>query len=441
MTPGARISAAIEILDQVEADPRPADRVVEAYFRQRRYAGSKDRHAVAERAYGVLRRRRRIDWRLVMADWQAAPTGRTRVLADMALAGGQDRAAVSALCTGEGHAPAPLDEAEATLMHRLAGTPLEIGGMPLAVRVECPDALAGVLEAGLGADFEPVMRALLEEAPFDLRVNPLKAAEREKVRSSLAGGGMKIRPTALSPFGMRAPRRSAIDHLDLFKDGVIEVQDEGAQLAAIMVGAAPGMQVADFCAGAGGKTLVMAALMENKGRVLAMDTAAARLDRCQVRVKRAGLDNVEPRLLDDDSKKRLRRMKGRFDRVLVDAPCTGVGTWRRNPDARWRFGAEELGRLTVLQAEILERAGRLVKPGGRMIYVTCSLIAEENERQVEAFLAANADFKAMPVEQVWAETVGALGGPECPVTGSHLKLLPDRHGTDGFFIAVLRRDD
>ena len=221
----------------------------------------------------------------------------------------------------------------------------------------------------------------------------------------------------------------------MFRDGRVEVQDEGSQLVALLVDARPGQAVVDYCAGAGGKTLALAARMENKGRLLALDVSAGRVDRATQRLRRAGVHNVTRRLLEGESDKWLKRNAASFDRVLVDAPCSGTGSWRRNPDAKWRLRPEDLTELVAKQAAILASAARLTKPGGRLVYATCSLLAAENDRQVEAFLATHAGWRVVPVAEVWTSVLGT----PCPTDGPWLHLTPAQHGTDGFFAAVLER--
>lgn len=439
MTPGARLAAAIEILTELDGDGRPADRVVDGYFRQRRYAGSKDRAAVSGRVYDVLRRRRRLSWWIAKRSTLLEPTPRLLVLTDAVLGEASGPKMVLDHLTGERHAPEPPNNEEHRYLSSLAGEPLSHGDMPAGVAAECPDWMVPRLMAALGGGFAATMASMLTEAPFDIRLNPAQGLDRDALRDRLAKEGLATEPAALSPIGLRSARRRAIDGLAAFKDGRFEVQDEGAQIAALLVGAKPGMQVADYCAGAGGKTLVLAGMMEQKGRVLATDTSEGRLERCGVRSRRAGLHNVERLVLDEKGNRRIKRLRGKFDRVLVDAPCTGVGTWRRNPDARWRYGESDLAEMTAQQDQILGRAARLVAPGGRLVYVTCSLLAEENEARVEAFLEGTAGFRPMRIEAVWEETVTALGGPPAPVAGTTLRLTPDAHGTDGFFVAVLER--
>jgi 16S rRNA (cytosine967-C5)-methyltransferase len=278
------------------------------------------------------------------------------------------------------------------------------------------------------------MRAAITTASTDLRANTIKAT-REEAIAALKAEGVTAMATQLSPVGLRVHGRPPLATMQVFKDGLIEVQDEGSQLVALLADARPGMRVADFCAGAGGKTLAMAAQMKNKGKIVACDVLEGRIDRAAVRFNRAGVHNVERKALSSERDQWVKRHAGTFDRVLVDAPCSGTGTWRRNPDAKWKLTPEDVAELEQVQRNILDSAWRLVKPGGRLIYATCSLLAEENEAQIEAFLAAHADFKRVPAGEVWA---GAIGG-DCPATSDTLSLTPAQHGTDGFFVAILER--
>jgi 16S rRNA (cytosine967-C5)-methyltransferase len=279
------------------------------------------------------------------------------------------------------------------------------------------------------------MAALCGTAALDLRVNGLKIDDREKARAALAREGVDAARTPLSPIGLRVFERVPLGTLKTFRDGFVEVQDEGSQLAALLADARPGMRVVDFCAGAGGKTLALAAAMENRGHLVACDIAAKRLERATERLRRAGASIVQRVPLTSARDKWVKRHGQGFDRVFVDAPCTGTGTWRRNPDAKWRLRPEDLADLTALQAEILDSAQRLVKPGGRLVYVTCSLLAEENEQQVAHFLAGHPAFSLLPVGPVWRAVIGT----EAPAESEMLRLTPARHGTDGFFVALIER--
>ena len=449
MTPGARVAAAIELLADIAATRRPADAVASAFFRARRYIGAKDRSAVAEAVYAVLRRHARLGWWLARSgfvaeagdDGTGMPNGstalseaRARVIANAILAEGRQASSVERLFEGGRFNPEPFSAAEAGLARALDHHTLEHPEMPEAVRAECPDWAEPGLRRALGGRFLPELLALTGPAPLDLRVNPLRS-NREAVLTGLANAGVAAQPCRLSPLGVRVEGRPAIAGLDLFRSGAIEIQDEGSQLVALLADARPGQQVVDFCAGAGGKALAMAAAMGNKGRIVACDVLGNRLKRAAERLRRGGLHNVETRALSSARDPWVKRHKGMFDRVLIDAPCTGTGTWRRNPDSRWRPLGPGLAELVKLQAEILDSAARLVKPGGRLIYATCSMLAEENEDQMAAFLGSHPEFAPLPLAELWPAVFGAPS----PLDGPWLRLSPGRHDTDGFFGAVLVR--
>lgn len=435
MRPAGRLAAAIEILEAIDATNRPADRVLDRYIRDRRYIGGSDRSSIAARVWGVYRRRARLDWWIKKAGKGIGRDGRGRVLADLVLHDRQDVPGIAEMFDGSRHAPATLARTESEALRKIVGGDLDSAEMSDAVRAECPAWLWPHMEARFGAEVTRAVAALGDEAPFDLRVNPLAGLSREQVIATLGEEQVPAVPTALSPFGLQLDRRRPVDRMAAFKSGAVEVQDEGSQLAALLVGAAPGMLVVDYCAGAGGKALALAAGMENKGRLVLFDVSKGRLDRAAVRLRRAGIHNAERKVLAEGDKS-VKRMAGKADRVLVDAPCSGTGTWRRNPDAKWRYDGSDLDALTQTQRAILERAASLVKPGGRVIYVTCSVLRAENEDVVEGFLAESSKFSVLPVAGVWAD---AVGDTPCPATGPYLTLSPHREGTDGFFVAVLER--
>ena len=434
MTPGARIEAAVGLLAAVEAGRAPADDIVGNYFRRHRFAGAKDRAAISAHVYAVLRHRAALDWWIAREGEGMAADARTRLLAALVLAEDWPPEDVARGCDGDRFRPAPLDPRERRLLASLARRPLVDRAMPGPVRGNYPVWLEPHLQASLGRDLAREMEALQAEAQLDLRVNLLKAG-REEARAALAREGVEAARTRLSPLGLRVFERIPLASLDAFRGGLVEVQDEGSQLAALLVDARPGMRVVDFCAGAGGKTLALAAAMENRGHLVACDIAARRLERATERLRRAGASMVQRNALTSARDKWVKRHAQSFDRVLVDAPCTGTGTWRRNPDARWRLTPADIEELTALQADILDSASRLVRPGGRLVYVTCSLLCEENEAQIAHFLDAHADFSVVPIAAVWAEAVGG----DCPARGEMLRLSPARHGTDGFFVAIVAR--
>ena len=433
MTPGARIEAAIGLLGAIGEGRAAADDIVADYFRRHRFAGVKDRAAISTHIYGVLRRRGVIDYWLQR---HFAPVdARHRLLAELALFEEWSPDQIERACDGDRFRPSRLDEDEHRLIESLSGTPAYPKDMPAEARGNFPAWLAPSLERALGRDLPREMVAMQDEAGLDLRINLLKA-EREAVYTALARQGIELARTKLSPIGLRLFERVPLGQLDLFKSGAIEVQDEGSQLAALLADARPGMRVVDFCAGAGGKTLALAAAMQNRGHLVACDIAEKRLERATQRLRRAGASIVQRQPLASARDKWVKRHAAGFDRVFVDAPCTGTGTWRRNPDAKWRLKPEDVAELPVLQADILDSAQRLVKPGGRLIYATCSLLMEEDEDQIAAFLATHDDFRLLPIRDIWAETIGG----DCPARNDTLRLSPARHGTDGFFVAVMERN-
>ncbi|MBS0524105.1 MAG: RsmB/NOP family class I SAM-dependent RNA methyltransferase [Proteobacteria bacterium] len=429
MTPGARVAATMELLDEIVGrSNRPADLVANAFFRARRYIGGGDRRAVSERVWGILRRWGQLYWWL---DRTRHPERSPRAIveADLMLHDGLRLADLEAMFDGGRYRPAPLDDAERRALRQMEGHSLPHPEQPDWVRLNVQEWVAPHLREAYGEAWGREIAALEAPPPVDLRVNRLKATP-EQARRALHGEGIDTEPMRFAPDGLRLKRRLSVVAGKAFQDGLVEIQDEGSQLVAALVGARPGMQVADYCAGAGGKTLAIAAGMNNKGRVVAMDVLETRLDRSAQRLRRAGVHNVERRSIADNAKW-LKRQKGAFDRVLVDAPCTGTGTWRRNPDGRWTLAPEDLEELVPKQAGILDQAARLVRPGGRLVYATCSVLPAENERQIEAFVARHPEFTVTPI----AET----GLPPELAAGPYLRLSPLKHGTDGFFAAVLTR--
>mgnify|MGYP001038976381 CR=1 FL=1 len=440
MTPGARLQAAIELLDAIDGAAAPADRVVAAYFRNRRYIGGKDRREIVDRVYAALRRRAALDWWIarVAPDEPLPDRSRARMIAALAVLEGWSVDRIAGGFDGGRYRPPVLERPERNLAKALAGQSLEHPEQPLWVSYEFPEWMEGALRVAFGARMEEELAALLAEAPLDLRVNTLRAT-REAAMRALAAEGVEAVPTPLSPWGLRVAGRPPLATLQSFRHGAYEVQDEGSQLVALLVDARPGMKVIDFCAGAGGKSLAMAAAMENRGHIVACDVLEGRMERARVRLQRAGVHNVERRALSGERDPWVKRHARRYDRVLIDAPCSGVGTWRRNPDARWKLSPGAVEELVALQRRILDSACRLVAPGGRLVYATCSLLAAENEAQVEWFTAAHPEFAVVPIREVWAATVAARGGGACPVGGPCILLTPARNATDGFFVAVLER--
>lgn len=423
MTPTERLHAIFELFSEVEADGRPLDAVTSAWFRAQRGLGDADRGAILGAIYDILRHRGRLTWWCERLGRD--PSARTLFIAWLALVERRSVDQITDLVGDPAHIHPPF-------LGSLSGASLDHPEMPEGVRLECPEWALGPLKARFGASFAKEMEATLLPPAVDLRVNPLKS-DVARVLGALKAMGLDAQPMPLAENGIRVSQRFSFAKLDALKTGGVEIQDEGSQLVAALVDAKPGDRVVDFCAGAGGKTLAVAAQMNNKGRIIACDVSEGRLKRCAERLRNAGIHNAETRLLSSESDKWIKRHKLGFDRVLIDAPCSGTGTWRRNPDTRWKsHDAGGLESLVALQTRILASAARLVKPGGRLVYATCSMLPAENEDQVAKFLAAFPMFKPVPLSEVSPKLSQAVGG-------AYLSLTPAQHGTDGFFAAVLER--
>lgn len=438
MTPGARLQAVIELLEQAWSAKSPVDQLTDGYFKKRRYAGSSDRRNIHETLYHILRHRARLDWWIERSGLAISIDARTRLIANLSLSDKASPDDISALFSGSNHCPAPLSAAELELADSLYGRPLTHAEMPRPVALEFPGWMEASLAALWGDQLEVEISALNQMAPVDLRVNTLKTTP-EIAKAELEKQFIETEMTSLSPIGLRLVNKVRLGGTQAFRDGLVEVQDEGSQLLALLSGAEPGMTVVDFCAGAGGKTLAMAASMAVKGRIhgrlYACDISQTRLNRMEPRLKRAGAMAVRRQVLTGKDDEWIKKAKASADRVLVDAPCTGTGAWRRDPEAKWRFTPEQLDDMCRQQLAILEDASSLVKPGGRLIYATCSLLQEENEHQLFAFLKDHDNFSPLSIDQVWAETVGGASPP----VGPCLRLSPASTGTDGFFCTVLER--
>lgn len=432
MTPGARYAAAIEILDAIEAGQQPADQIMSLWFRERRFAGSKDRMAIGELTYGILRRRSQLDWWLTQYGLKA--TSRLRVLAALTLIQKMSPDSLQEQWESGSHAPSRLTPSEKNLLAAMGEHELLSADQPSWVSGNYPQWLDPLLRQAFPVEADKEIAALNTEASVDLRVNTLKSDVNQAIRA-LEAEGLHPQPMPYSPIGLRLAQRAAVTATVAFRDGLIEVQDEGSQLAALLVAARPGLAVLDLCAGAGGKTLALAAVMQNKGRLVATDLSAARLTRAKHRLRRAGVHVAECRALDSSNEKWLKRQKNKFDRVIVDAPCSGSGTWRRNPDRKWHFTPEELTRLIKTQSMLIAQGARAVKPGGRLIYAVCSFLDEEGPDRIHEFLKLNPEFTPLSGSSVWQETLSV----PYPKDGQFLRLSPGADNTDGFFIAILKR--
>ena len=422
MHPKVLLDACAELVRLTLTFEHPADAVVSRFFRDNRGLGPRERATLAETVYTVLRKKLLFD--------HLAPSGsgpKERRLAILGFHGPRDFLK-SALTEQEKNW---LDQCDAInpadLMERH--------------RHNLPEWLVQPLKDQLGDEFWPLADSMAQNAPLDLRVNVLKE-KRADVQKELAREAIKSIATPYSPWGLRIEGKPALTKLDAFTRGAIEVQDEGSQLLALLLDAKRGEMVVDFCAGAGGKTLAIGATMRSTGRLYAFDVSAHRLDALKPRMARSGLSNIHPAAIAHERDERIKRLAGKIDRVLVDAPCSGLGTLRRNPDLKWRQSAKAVQELVVKQAAILDSAARLLKPGGRLVYATCSILPQENEAIAEAFTAAHPDFVPLDAGEVLGQLKVEQAASLCSggETGTaYLRMWPHRHQTDGFFAAVWTR--
>ncbi|HUD32127.1 RsmB/NOP family class I SAM-dependent RNA methyltransferase [Variovorax sp. PvP013] len=422
MHPKALLEASADLVGLVLKFDHPADQVVSRFFRDHREFGPRERATLAETVYTVLRKKLLFD--------HLSPSGtgsKERRMAILGFHGPRD------------FLKSALNDVEKRWLDNCDA----VGESDLLERHRhnLPEWLVKPLKAQLGDEFWPLVGSLQQSAPLDLRVNTLHD-KRADVQKELSLAGIKAVATPFSPWGLRIDGKPALTKLDAFARGAVEVQDEGSQLLALLLDAKRGEMVVDFCAGAGGKTLAIGATMRNTGRLYAFDTSAHRLDALKPRLARSKLSNVHPAAIAHERDERIKRLAGKIDRVLVDAPCSGLGTLRRNPDLKWRQSQKSVDELTAKQTAILQSAARLVKSGGRLVYATCSVLPEENEAIAEAFGAANPDFVLQEagdlLEGLKVEDAGRLcaGGED---GRRYLRLWPHRHATDGFFAAVWNR--
>ena len=404
-----------EVLREILRFTAPADSTLSRYFRDHPRIGARERGAIAEGIYGLLRNKS------VFTSFSESGSGSP--MRRLALLGLADAVGVDSL--------GGLSIDETDWLNRVMQ--IDRSTLPANMRANFPQWLYDKFLARFGEETTlQLAEALNRQAPLDLRVNALKAT-REEVAATLAHAPILAEPTPYAPLGLRIIKKPSIQNLPLFKDGSIEVQDEGSQLLVQVLGAKRGEMVVDFCAGAGGKTLALGATMRNTGRLYAFDVSEKRLAKLKPRLARSGLSNVHPVLIAHENDAKIKRLAGKIDRVLVDSPCSGLGTLRRNPDVKWRQSPASLVELNAKQTLILAGAARLVKPGGRLVYATCSLLDEENEAIAAQFLAGHADFTLVPMKDVLAEQKIELEMDD------YLKLLPHVHHTDGFFAAVFQR--
>ncbi|XHS76834.1 RsmB/NOP family class I SAM-dependent RNA methyltransferase [Burkholderiaceae bacterium UC74_6] len=415
MHPNALLEMTTELVKQVLKLDMPADGVVSAFFRKNKNLGQRERHTLAETVYTVLRQR------LLLGHLAQSGSGPM-----------ERRLAILAWAGNPGFLKGALAPQEQAWLDQLET--IDRSTLAPKLRHNMPDWLAEPLLARLGEEqFWKLAAAMNEGAPLDLRVNTLKA-KREEVVTALHAAGITCEPTPYSPWGLRIQGKPALAKLDLFTSGGIEVQDEGSQLLALLLDPKRSEMVVDFCAGAGGKTLALGAAMRNTGRLYAFDVSGHRLDALKPRLARSGLSNVYPAQIAHERDERIKRLAGKIDRVLVDAPCSGLGTLRRNPDLKWRQSPKAVAELQEKQSAILASASRLLKPGGRLVYATCSLLDAENEAIAEAFSAAHSQFKRLDAAELL--TKAQVANAESLCENGMLRLWPQVHQTDGFFAAV-----
>jgi 16S rRNA (cytosine967-C5)-methyltransferase len=412
----AQLDALVHALTVILPARVPADSALRHFFRDHPQLGQRDRGIVADTVYTALRRRRLLE--------HVTPQASPREIALAAL--------VKLQGVGVGQIDSVLKGDERQWLAALKARDLE--ALPFEIRADLPDwVIARLRRTMTDEEIMALAQALQHPAPLDLRVNPLKAP-LQGVLDRLEHDEIEAAPTRHSRIGVRVQGKPALNKHPMFLDGAVEVQDEGSQLVGMLVEPRRGEMVVDFCAGAGGKTLQMGAAMHSSGRLYAFDVSEKRLQNLGPRLKRSGLSNVFPQRIANENNAKVKRLRGKIDRVLVDAPCTGLGTLRRNPDLKWRQTEDALAELTAKQRSILAAAATLVKPGGRLVYATCSLLAEENEDIVQAFLEAHPDFTLVPARDILARQGLTLQGVE-----QYLRLYPHVHDTDGFFAAVLEK--
>ena len=427
MHPKALLEACTELVRLTLKFDHPADAVVARFFRDNRTFGPRERATMAETVYTELRKKLLFD--------HMAPSGSGPKERRLAILG----FAHSTNAQGREFLKGALTDQEAQWLARCDS--IQVGDLMERHRHSLPDWLVTPLKAQLGDGFWPLVAALDEPAGLDVRVNVL-TEKRADVQKELAKAAIKSEATKYSPWGLRLEGKPSLAKVDAFTRGAIEVQDEGSQLLALVLDAKRGEMVVDFCAGAGGKTLAIGASMRNTGRLYAFDTSGHRLEALKPRLARSGLSNVHPAALAHERDDRVKRLAGKIDRVLVDAPCSGLGTLRRNPDLKWRQTPDTVKELTALQTSILESAARLLKSGGRLVYATCSVLPQENEEIAEAFSKAHPDFELLDMRELLTQLKVDAAADLCsgPTTGGeYLRLWPHQHGTDGFFAAAWKR--
>ncbi|MGB1361273.1 MAG: RsmB/NOP family class I SAM-dependent RNA methyltransferase [Alphaproteobacteria bacterium] len=435
MKPSSHTSAVIEILESIENSSIPADKVISFWNQNNRYAGSKDKNTIAKTVYDILRHRGELSWWIEKLGFDV--NVRTIIITYFHFWGKNPVELFND--DNNKFAPNDLTKPDFELIKSLSSNKkLGDKDMPEYVQLNVQSWLYDKFKEVYGDETFHAINAMNKEGSVDIRVNTLKS-NIDMVRNALKQNNIDALDLNLLDDGLRLKKRYALSSLEAFKNGLFEIQDYGSQLASKLIGAKKGDKIVDFCAGAGGKTLAMAQDMENTGRIIYCDVSEKRLNRASIRLRRSGVNNAEKRVLSSERdkwiKRRTERLDGGFDRVVIDAPCSGTGTWRRNPDQKWRTTENTLNELVELQENILQSASRLTRPGGKIIYITCSLLAEENENQINKFIKNNDDFDLCDIKEIWKDT---FNNP-LKSAGKTLRISPHNFNSDGFFIAVITR--
>lgn len=428
MRPSARIAATIELLEILERSNSSAKVIVSSFYRKRRYIGSKDRKDISDRIFNIIRHHARLSW------WTNQSSVRIKTAAYLLLIENLSLAEIKSIFDNSQYGPASLSRTEMTLIEKLSNQTIENSNMPEWQENEVPEWLYKELKLKWPKTYLKEIKALNKPASLDIRVNTLKST-REDACDLLRSDNIIAEFTPLSPIGLRINQPVNIYNSRAYKSGLIEIQDEGSQLISLLVGANPNEKTVDLCAGTGGKTLALGATMKNGGPLIACDISSKRLKKLGPRAKRAGISNISMKVLHARNDPWVTASRETCKRVLVDAPCSGTGTWRRSPFSKWQITKTDISKRLKQQLDVLKTAEILVGDRGRIIYATCSLLQKENEDQIKLFLKTNKDFRLLSIDILWQELLGY----ECPSSGPFLNLSPAIHGTDGFFCAVLEK--
>ncbi|MEE2998650.1 MAG: RsmB/NOP family class I SAM-dependent RNA methyltransferase [Pseudomonadota bacterium] len=432
MTPGARIAGAIEILEKIELSRSPAEDVVASYFRSRRYIGSKDRRSISKQVYGTQRRKARIDW------LSGIQIPRIRVIVDLFLIKKLSLKEIILLFNGKGYSPESLAKIEIELLEKISEKCFDNEPYPPQIKAEVPGWIANILMPYWGNEFQKEASALNQPASINLRVNTIKGSCARTLKM-LHKDKIEANPTEFSPLGLKVKNRVNLRNSLAFKEGFVEIQDEGSQIISALVETKRNLKTIDLCAGSGGKTLALGAAMKNGGSLIACDVDSKRLKKLKPRLARSGLTNITKHHLLGSNDVFYKDHRSSAERVLIDVPCSGSGAWRRTPAQKWRLTATQLKEVIALQQKIMQQAANLVAKRGRLIYSTCSVLPDENEKQISWFLRKHSNFRALSISEIWQRVFDMRCPNNALVDSNYLSLTPARHNTDGFFTAVLEK--